>query len=382
MNSAGEQKDVGLVLCVGVDPTSRGGIASVVQAYLNAHEHVPSNFRFKAIKSSFYEERGWWCEPLIFARAVCQILWYCLFEKVVLVHIHTSHKYSFARKSICVFLCRILRKKTILHIHASNFEGFFLSRSFFVNRWVGYVLRKCDLVLVLCRDWQHKLTRAFPGVRVDTLANPAAVAIRSSQRERGHLPDGRLTLLFVGYLRSSKGIEDIVELARLLKNEGRNRAMIIVAGKGAMERWLLDAIRTEKLEEYLEFKGWVYGEAKERLFLSADVFLLPSHAEGMPMAILEAMSYGLPILATRIAGIPDIVRPGYNGYLYRPGDVAGFLTGVKKVMGDSALRDRLGANSLTEVRQYKQEIIFAKLTDFYSRATNGSVRRSVPMPVA
>ena len=376
-----EQNNVGLVLCIGADFTSRGGIASVIHSYSDAHRCVPNNFRFKPIKTSFYEERGWWCEPLIFAYALAKILWYCLFDRVVLVHIHTSHKYSFMRKSICVLLCQMLRKKTILHVHASNFEGFFLSRNVFVNRWVGYILRKCDLVLVLCKSWEQKLKAVFPSVHVSTLANPTTIPIRSWARKPKCVSDGTLTLLFMGYLIPSKGIADIVEVARLLRREGLDRVKIIVAGKGSMEQWLLETIRSQELEPYLELRGWVDGEAKENLFRSSDVFFLPSHAEGMPMTILEAMSYGLPILSTEVAGIPDVVRPGYNGYLYSPGDVAGFVTGVKKVMCDTSLRNRLGANSLTHAREFKKELIFTRLVHFYSETTHGCVQSYAPAPI-
>src|SRR5690606_18209745 len=75
----------------------------------------------------------------------------------------------------------------------------------------------------------------------------------------------------------------------------------------------------------VEFPGWVEGEAKELMFAHAGIYALPSYMEALPRGILEAMAAGLPIVASRIGGIPDVIEDGVNGILIRPGDIDGLV---------------------------------------------------------
>ena len=87
------------------------------------------------------------------------------------------------------------------------------------------------------------------------------------------------------------------------------------------------------------FPGWVRGEEKDRLLREADVFFLPSYNEGMPMSVLDAMGYGLPVVTTNVGGIPKIVHVGENGYCCNPGDVHSFSESITCILKDKNKRE-------------------------------------------
>ena len=112
---------------------------------------------------------------MILVKAVISFLIYTLSGKVDLVHIHTSAKRSFLRKSIFVFLALISRRKIILHLHSSDFYGFFLSENPILRRYIKTVLRRADRVIVLCSDWERKLKSAYKLKNVVRIANPTTL---------------------------------------------------------------------------------------------------------------------------------------------------------------------------------------------------------------
>jgi len=279
---------------------------------------------------------------------------------------------------VCVLWARILRKPILLHIHTGRFETYFLNAGPWMKRWIGYIFRKCDLVLVLRSEWAYGLRATFPSVNVSTLPNPVDIPTWSQQDKKQHVPKGKFTLLFLGYLIPAKGIQDMVQLAKAMRVENLAGVKIVVAGKGEMAQWLAGTIQHEGLNQYLQYVGWVDGEEKRRQLLSADAFFLPSYIEGMPISVLEAMAYALPILSTQVGGTQDIVRDGYNGYLCRPGDISGFLAATKKLAFNPLLTAKLGNNSLKWSIEFKADTIFTQLVQIYSHITNGSCQTLEP----
>jgi glycosyltransferase involved in cell wall biosynthesis len=84
--------------------------------------------------------------------------------------------------------------------------------------------------------------------------------------------------------------------------------------------------------------GWLNPERKNAELASGTVFILPSYAEGMPMALLEAMSWRLPVIATPVGGIPQVIEHDVNGLLVPPGDIDGLAANITRLMKDPALR--------------------------------------------
>jgi len=125
-------------------------------------------------------------------------------------------------------------------------------------------------------------------------------------------------------------------------------------------------INERGLKDYIKLLGWVEHENKTVLLENSDIFILPSYQEDLPMAILEAMSYGLPILSTNVAGIPSLVEHGYNGYLVEPGDIDDCVDKLTELINDSRLRQKFGENSLQIIkRRFEKSIVEKQIQEVY-----------------
>lgn len=129
-----------------------------------------------------------------------------------------------------------------------------------------------------------------------------------------------------------KGVADLIQAISLLKKEGSlNNIKFVIAGSGAEEANLKQQARELQVESWIEFAGWTDGKAKERYLKDSQALVLPSYNEGLPMAVLEAISYGLPVIATDVGDMAAAVRDGENGYLIHPGDVEAIADAILKV---------------------------------------------------
>jgi colanic acid/amylovoran biosynthesis glycosyltransferase len=142
-------------------------------------------------------------------------------------------------------------------------------------------------------------------------------------------------LLFVGRLVAAKGLPILLEALAALED-----AQLQVAGDGPDRKMLEDLARSLGIANRVEFLGY-QSQAKVRELLSkADVFALSSFAEGVPVVLMEAMAAGIPVVATRIAGIPELVRHEENGLIVSPGDSAGVAAAIRDLLDDPDLRNR------------------------------------------
>ena len=123
------------------------------------------------------------------------------------------------------------------------------------------------------------------------------------------------------------------------------------------------------LLDTVTFPGWVRGEEKERLLRESGVFLFPSYHEGMPMAVLEAMGYGLGIVTTTVGGIPQLIDHKRSGFLETPGNVTALAKDVSALIQDEALCRNMGELARRAVEQkYSLEIHLQKLEETYRKA--------------
>ena len=146
-----------------------------------------------------------------------------------------------------------------------------------------------------------------------------------------------------------KGCYDMVDVTKRVAEVVPDIKMV-VAGAGEIEQVKSKATE-EGVAEYFVFPGWVRGEQKEKLLKESDVFFLPSYTEGMPMSVLDAMGYALPIVATNVGGIPRIVHEGKNGSIREPGDAVGFAEAIIRILTDDSMRHNMGKQSLGIVKE-------------------------------
>ena len=150
-------------------------------------------------------------------------------------------------------------------------------------------------------------------------------------------------ILYAGTVNARKGYRDMIKaFAKIASNFPDWQ--IVFAGNGEVEHGKKLA-RELGIESQTMFLGWVYGEAKDKAFKEATIFCLPSYAEGFPMSVLDAWSYGLPVITTPVGGIPDVAQDGVNMLLFNPGDIDMLAKQMKRMIEDNSLRNKISKQS-------------------------------------
>lgn len=121
---------------------------------------------------------------------------------------------------------------------------------------------------------------------------------------------------------------------------------IVFAGNGEIEQGTELAEKMEIAKQTI-FLGWINGEMKDKAFKEATIFCLPSYAEEFPMAVLDAWSYGLPVITTPVGGIPDIAENGINMLLFEPGDIGGLAKQMELMIDNEELRNNIAQKSIS-----------------------------------
>lgn len=133
------------------------------------------------------------------------------------------------------------------------------------------------------------------------------------QKER--TKQGTLKILFLGWVTREKGVFELIEaFERLMKHD----VELWVAGDGQDLAEIQTIIKTKEIEQRVKLFGWVQGDRKTYLLQNSDIFVLPSYYEGLPNSVLEAMMSGIPVIATKVGGLPDLIEDGVTGYLVEP----------------------------------------------------------------
>ena len=151
------------------------------------------------------------------------------------------------------------------------------------------------------------------------------------------------SILYAGNVNNRKGYADMVKAFAKIAHKHTDW-QIVFAGNGEIEQGkaLAESLGISGQTKWL---GWVIEDEKDKAFREASIFCLPSYAEGFPMSVLDAWSYGLPVITTPVGGIPDVAKDGENMLLFNPGDVDALADCMERMIADQELRDRISMAS-------------------------------------
>jgi len=255
------------------------------------------------------------------------------------------HVHDYASAPYAVLGGRLaLRKPVLFTAHGLLFEGFegLRGRYRFFSRFFSGITAVSEEVSARHRAYLG-WGKAIPVVRNGVPAVNRGAGLREEvRRELGLSPDDRL-FLAVGNPRPEKGFEDLIDATALLGKEARGkvRAYTAVAGRfdgSAYCRMLSGRVEEQGVQDRCLFLG--YRKDTAALYSAADAFVLSSRSEGLPMVILEAMTAGLPVIATRVGGVPDAV--GDRGLLVDPGAPEALASAMARMVEDDDLAQGLG----------------------------------------
>jgi glycosyltransferase involved in cell wall biosynthesis len=162
--------------------------------------------------------------------------------------------------------------------------------------------------------------------------------------ERSYFDEDRLRILFLGSVYRRKGIFELIDAVDILQKTFP-RIELLIAGEGEASDEARNYVSQKGLESVVHFLGWIDGERKLRVLADATIFCLPSHAEGLPNAMIEAMATGLPVVVTRVGSIPDAICDRQNGLIVPAGDTHALAIALEELVINPELRDRIGRSA-------------------------------------
>lgn len=196
------------------------------------------------------------------------------------------------------------------------------------------------------------------GINVEAIQN-VNVDIKKKRKEMGVPEDARL-LFSVGELNQNKNHALIINALKELNDKTIHYC---IAGSGAKEEVLSDLAKEKNLLGNVHFLGQ-RSDVKELLYAS-DIFCFPSFREGLPVSVMEAMSAGLPCVATNIRGTEDLIKDGRNGILISPTDVAGAKDAIRTLIENDALKETMGNHNKEDVLMFSREQVDKEMISLY-----------------
>lgn len=262
-----------------------------------------------------------------------------------LVHINLSTAGSTHRKLQIARLSRWLGVPYVIHLHGGNYPKFWKADNSLLSRTILAMFNGAAMVLVLGDVWRRFVASRAPETIERIVVIPNAAANPTLPHTGG---GGSVHVLFLGRLSAMKGAPELGEALGRMRDIPGWRATL--AGDGAVEEARAKAAELG-LGDRVILPGWVDGPRVAELIASADILVLPSYIENLPLSIIEGMASGLAVVATPVGAVEDVITDGRTGLLVQPGDVDALTAALTRLVGDPALRAQLGAAAMAVHRE-------------------------------
>lgn len=330
------------VLMVGTHLTkTRGGITTLIAEILKSP--LKEEFDFHYIESQA-EDFGKIGKTLLALAAVARFLWICPAKRPDLIYVHLGSNASLYRESVFIFLAKIFRKKVVAHFHAGDIDDYYPLQNRLGQRFIRLSLGLSDYLIAVSRESARQLKNIVKSPNISVIANAIDTSVFDFSDRRHLRQDDAARLLFVGATGKLKGERDLIKALAILRGtDGKSKIKVSFLGYGAEN--LANYCQKLGVAEYIEFLGAVSIEERVAFFQKADIFVLPTYAEAMPMSVIEAMASGLPVISTTVGGIPEIVEDGADGFLIPPGDVEALAKKISYLLENECVRVKVGAKA-------------------------------------
>lgn len=359
------------ILMLGPAPEMQGGVSRVIRLMLN---HSPKSVRYAMVSTtipekSLYASAHLKGTPLkyyfiglqgvaYFIQRLTQLNKQLRKWEPDLAHIHFSSKGSTFRK---YFVARLLHKHRVpylMHAHGGGYREFYRRAPAWAKKRIYWMLSHSAGLIVLSEQW-----RDFYHSLLGECARPIWVMPNPVELPQHWqtATDDALKLLFLGRMGEHKGTDRILQAVARLPQSLRERVYLYMAGDGDV-----DAVRrlaTELgLQARADIRDWIEGAEKERWLRETNAFILPSRAEGLPMAMLEAMAYGKALIVSPVGGIPEFVSDGQEGLLVPPDDIEAISQAIATLAMHPEKRVQMGCAARArveplDVKRYMQQIL-------------------------
>jgi glycosyltransferase involved in cell wall biosynthesis len=184
-----------------------------------------------------------------------------------------------------------------------------------------------------------------------------------------HPSKNQKKIVFMGRLQKDKGIFELLDIIPLFKKYQKNIRFIFIGWYSDEEtkKKVLEIIKSNSMDEYCEFTGFLEGKEKIRKLSQSDIFVFPSYREGCPTAVIEALAIGLFIVATDVGAINEIIQDGINGYLVKPKDTSDLHSKVEKALNRDDLSNIRKINKKRAFENFSSKSVVTIMSEIYQK---------------
>ncbi len=342
------------ILMVGADPAGTlGGISTIIKDLMHSSLTREFEFRHLGSQSDLATRPG---KALLAIAALTKFSFVLAMRRPELVYVHVGGGASLYRKAPFIMIARLFRRPVVTHFHAGDFDLYYHRQPAFGRSLIRYGLGLSNQIITVSEHWGRRLREFLPGAAITVIPNWVEVSLFEKDAVSS---DSLIRILFAGTIGRLKGESDLIAALKKIPDHTPSVRLIIL-GTGADQ--LKPRLEAAGLWPSVEFLGPVSYERRADFFKRADLFVLPTYAEGMPIAILEAMAAALPVVTTTVGGIPELIQDGVEGYLIAPGDVDALANRIAGLIDHPNQRRRLGLNALAKAQRFDREKSISRLS--------------------
>jgi len=342
------------VLFVGPDLSVVGGVSCYCDAIIKGYPGDLAYFPFPV--SIKYK-------PLVFIGVLFLYIVRLIKIQCRIIHINTSlNNNAISRDAFFLLIALLLNRKIVVSIHGWD-NKYAMSLTGFRLSLFRLIYGRSDLITVLSHEFMDNLKNMGVQSRIVVETTCYSDDITRFDVNSDVCADCDFNVLFVSRIIREKGVFELVDACALLQSD-YPQLKLYIAGEGPDLADVRQYVASRDID-HVVFCGQVVGHDKCILFKSAKVLCLPSYSEGLPVTLLEALYFGLPVVTTRVGGIPSVIKEGVNGYFVEPGDVADLAAKIKTVLTDQESYARMARINLRYAAHFSPETVATRLDQYH-----------------
>jgi glycosyltransferase involved in cell wall biosynthesis len=296
---------------------------------------------------------------LVFLRGLLRLVAWSLGPGPRLVHVHTATRGSWYRKSVCVLAVRATGRPVVLHVHAGPGDiADFCARIGPVRRWFfARAFRAADRVISVSAAGAQEIERGLGVSGIVTVRTSPRRSRLPATAQEGEPREAMGVLYLGGFANPAKGGRVLLDALPDLLTAAPG-VSVTLAGLGSPPPFPSHDGRVRWL-------GWLDHERALAAIEAADVVVLPSISEGLPVTLLDAVARGRAVVATRVGGMPEVIEDGVDGVLVPPGDPGALARAIAALAADPGRRARFGKAARALAERLDGERAYERLDELY-----------------
>jgi len=297
----------------------------------------------------------------------------CIQKRPDAVYLVVNSYWAFLKTIFFIIIARFFDTKVIFHLHGGAFDKWYSKRSKILKKFIRFFMSQGSCIIVLSEFWKNFLSQiGLPEDKVFVVNNPVGRLFWNyrlnrnlSIHKKGKTP---LNFVFTGLICKRKGLLELMDAISIVVKKSRDVYFKFIGRKHTREaKNIIEQYKKNGLLEHCCFLGEKSGEALIEEMARGDVFILPSYVENYPVAIVEAVVVGLPIISTTVGGIPEIVEDGVNGFLVSPGDTTKLAEKMLYLAENENVRKEMISENHKLADKFSPEIAARKIEDIVQK---------------